>query len=101
MIAVVTVLVAFPAGYFLKGRLAANTLYAVAYLWAFVFQGVYLMLGLGSDGAAFSVDAFPWDYGLVAAAIFGVGFALVAAGRWVRERRSVGGRAAESVATTR
>ena len=44
MIAVVTILLAFPLGYFVSSRLAANTVYAVAYLWAFVFQGVYLML---------------------------------------------------------
>ena len=99
MIAIVTVLIAFPAGYFLKSHLAANTLYAVAYLWAFVFQGVYLMLDLGNDGAAFSADAFPWDYGLLAAAIFGAGFALVAAGRWVRARRTAGAQTAASVVT--
>ena len=44
MIAVVTLLVAFPAGYFFGSRLAANTTYAVAYLWAFVFQTLYLVL---------------------------------------------------------
>lgn len=99
MIAVVTVLVAFPAGYFLRSHLAANVLYAVAYLWAFVFQGVYLMLDLGTDGAAFTVDAFPWDYGVVAAAIFGAGFGLVSAGRWVRTRRTAAARAAASVVT--
>ncbi len=44
MIAVVTVLGAFALGYFLRSRLAANTAYAVAYLWAFTFQTLYLML---------------------------------------------------------
>ena len=54
MIAVVTVLLAFPLGYFLRSRLAANTTYAVAYLWAFIFQTLYLMLdslGSGSNPA--------------------------------------------------
>jgi len=37
MIAVVTILIAFPTGFFLRSRLAANTAYAIAYLWAFVF----------------------------------------------------------------
>jgi len=36
MVLVVTVLTAFPLGYLLRGRLAANTAYAIAYLWAFV-----------------------------------------------------------------
>ena len=44
MIAVVTVLSAFPLGYLLRSRLAANTTYAVAYLWAFIFQTLYLTL---------------------------------------------------------
>ena len=44
MIAVVTILLAFPVGFFLRSHLAANTAYAIAYLWAFVYQGVYLLL---------------------------------------------------------
>ncbi len=44
MIAVVTVLCAFPLGYFMRSRLAASTTYAVVYLWAFVFQTLYLLL---------------------------------------------------------
>jgi len=50
MIAVVTILSAFPLGFFLSNRLAANTTYAIAYLWAFVFQGIYLTLD-SLDGA--------------------------------------------------
>ena len=38
MIAVVTILAAFPLGFFLRNRLAANTAYAIAYLWEFVYQ---------------------------------------------------------------
>ncbi|MGB7448963.1 MAG: hypothetical protein WA892_07535 [Ornithinimicrobium sp.] len=34
MIAIVTVLVAFPLGYFVRSRLAANSAYALVYLWA-------------------------------------------------------------------
>ncbi len=44
MIAVVTLLCAFPLGWFLRSRLAANTAYAIAYLWAFCFQTLYLSL---------------------------------------------------------
>ena len=90
MIAVITLLVAFPAGYFLTSRLAANTTYAIAYLWAFVFQTLYLLLDSlsgTSTSPAFTTDAFPWAYGMVALLVFGAGFALVAGGRWVRSRR--------------
>jgi hypothetical protein len=93
MIAVVTILGAFALGYFLQSRLAANTAYAVAYLWAFTFQTLYLMLdSLNSgrtlnDEPAFVPDEFPWQYGLVTLAIFLVGFGLVNLGHWVRARR--------------
>jgi hypothetical protein len=97
MIAVVTILCAFPLGFFLSSRLAANTAYAIAYLWAFVFQGTYLMLDSVSNGKtlnddpAFVADEFPWEYGVVTLLIFAVGFGLVALGHRVgrgrRERR--------------
>ena len=93
MIAVVTILVAFPLGYFLRSHLAANTAYAIAYLWAFVFQGIYLMLDMldGGKRPAFEPDSFPISYGIVTAGIFAVGFGLVALGHRVgrsrRERR--------------
>ncbi len=97
MIAIVTVLLAFPLGFFLSSRLAANTAYAIAYLWAFVFQGTYLMLDSISNGdtlndePAFVADEFPWQYGVVTLLIFGVGFGLVALGHRVgrgrRQRR--------------
>jgi hypothetical protein len=99
MIAVVTVLLAFPLGYFVRSRLAANTTYAIAYLWAFVFQTMYLTLDVINESAnpAFGPEEFPLSYGLVALAIFGAGFGAVALGRWVRERR-VGGRASAATA---
>ena len=93
MIAVVTVLVAFPLGYLLRSHLAANVAYAIAYLWAFTFQGVYLTrMWVGGDHSAFpgAPEQFPIAYGLVAAAIFAVGFGLVALGQWVRSRRLSG-----------
>jgi len=93
MIAVVTVLLAFPLGYLLRSHLAANVAYAIAYLWAFTFQSLYLTLSwVGRDDSAFpkGPDAFPLSYGLVAAGIFAVGFGLVALGHWVRARRAVG-----------
>jgi len=88
VIAVVTVLLAFPLGYFLTSYLAANTAYAIAYLWAFVFQGVYLLLDAMNGGRdAFDPEEFPLSYGLVAAAIFAAGFGLVAVGRRVGTKR--------------
>ena len=96
MIAVVTLLAAFPLGFFLSHRLAANMTYAVAYLWAFVFQSVYLMLDSLDGGAnpAFTTSEFPVAYGAVALAIFAVGFGLVQLGHRVgrgrRERRRPG-----------
>jgi len=90
MIAIVTLLIAFPVGYAFRSRLAANTTYAVAYLWAFVFQTLYLVLDAlsgTSSNPAFTTDEFPWAYGTVALLVFGAGFALVAGGHWVRSRR--------------
>ncbi len=88
MIAVITLLVAFPAGYAVRSRLAANTIYATAYLWSFVFQTLYLTLNMLNHGEnpAFSPASFPWAYGLVAVLIFGAGFGLVALGGFVRSR---------------
>lgn len=94
MIAVVTVLAAFPLGYFMKSWFAANTTYAIAYLWALTYQAVYLLpmfiedmepAGPGDDAV---VAGFPLDYGIVTLGVFLAGFALVRAGRWVRQRRT-------------
>jgi hypothetical protein len=93
MIAIVTILCAFPLGFFVSSRLAANTAYAIAYLWAFVFQGIYLMLDSINNGKtlnddpAFVSDEFPWQYGVVTLLIFGVGFGLVAFGHRVGRGR--------------
>ena len=89
MIAVVTVLLAFPLGYRLRSHFAANTAYAIAYLWAFVYQTLYLVLDAMNDtkGAAFTPQEFPLSYGLVTAAIFGAGFVLVAWGHRVGDHR--------------
>jgi hypothetical protein len=90
MIAIVTILLAFPLGFFVRSHHAANTAYAVAYLWAFVFQGLYLTrMWVGGDDSAFprDPDTIPVSYGLVAGAIFAVGFGLVALGHRVGSRR--------------
>ncbi len=99
MIAVVTLLSAFPLGFFLTSRIAARTTYAIAYLWAFVFQGIYLMLDSldGGTNPAFETSEFPLSYGMVSLAILLVGLGLVQlghrAGRGRRECQPTGRRA--------
>ena len=90
MIAVLTLLLAFPLGYFLASRLAAATAYAVIYLWAFTFQTLYLLLDSlgGSTSPAFETGEFPVAYGVVTLAVFMVGFGLVTLGHWARTRSS-------------
>ncbi|HET6168410.1 MAG TPA: hypothetical protein VFI40_11525 [Nocardioides sp.] len=90
MVAIITILSAFPLGYLVRSRLAANTAYAVAYLWAFTFQTLYLILDVINDSTdpAFDQQKFPWAYGLVTLSIFLAGFGLVALGRLVRARRT-------------
>jgi hypothetical protein len=90
MIAIVTVLLALPLGYALRSHLAANVAYAIAYLWAFTFQGLYLTrMWVGGDDSSFpkNPDTIPISYALISAAIFGVGFGLVALGHRLRARR--------------
>ena len=92
MIAVITVLVALPAGYLLRSHLAANVAYAIAYLWAFSFQNLYLSrMWVGGDESAFPKDpnSLPISYGIFTAGLFGVGFGLVALGHRMRTRRAV------------
>ena len=100
MVAIVTILSAFPIGYLVRSRLAANTAYAIAYLWAFTFQTLYLVLEVVNDSAepAFEPQKFPFAYGAVTLSIFGTGFGLVALGRFVRERRLARGRPPVGVA---
>jgi hypothetical protein len=105
VIAIVTVLVAFPAGFFLRNRLSAVVLYVAAYAWAFCFQGVYLMLAAvdHQKDAAFDVGDFPWSYGVVTLAIYGAGIGLVFLGHRVgagRRARRVGSLVGEGVPRT-
>ena len=93
MIAVITVLVAFAAGYQFKSRLAANTTYVLAYLWAFLFQTLYLLLDAldpNSADPAFAPGVFPLSYGLVTLAVLAVGLGLVEAGHRLATRRTRG-----------
>lgn len=89
MIALVTVLFAFPLGFFLRHRLAAAATYAAMYLWSFTFQTAYLTRAWAAgDNSAFSRQPdFGVGYGLVTGAIFLVGFGLVAFGHRLGSRR--------------
>jgi len=88
----IAALLAFPLGYLIRSHLAANVAFAIAYLWAFTYQGLYLTRAwVGGDHSAFpkEPDVFPVSYGLVTAGIFAVGFGLVALGHRVAARRAV------------
>ena len=82
MIAVVTLVLCLPLGWFVQSRLVANTTYAVAYLWAFVFQTLYLLL----DSSAFRPGEFPLSYGVTTMGVFAVGFGLIALAHEARTR---------------
>jgi hypothetical protein len=89
MIALVTVLFAFPLGFFLRHRPAAAMAYATIYLWSFTFQTAYLTRAWAAgDHSAFAPEPdIGVSYGLVAGAIFLVGFGLVALGHRLGSRR--------------
>ena len=91
MIALVTILCAFPLGFFLRNRLTAAFVYATIYLWSFTFQTAYLTRGWvdGQDVGFRRPADFGIDYGLVTAAIFVVGFCLLTLGHLLGERRRV------------
>jgi hypothetical protein len=94
MIAICTVLFAFPLGYFVRSRLAANVAYIAIYSYAFTFQAIYLTRSwVGGDDSAFphNPDDPPLGYLAVSLAIYAVGFCLVRLGQYVRARRVRGG----------
>lgn len=91
MIAITTVLLALPLGFLVRNQLVASVAYAIAYLWAFTFQSLYLArMWVGGDHSAFpkDPDTLPISYGVVASAIFAVGFGLVAVGHRLGARRA-------------
>lgn len=89
MIALVTVLLALPLGVLCRHRLVAHTAYAIAYLWAFTFQTLYLLMDSlgGAAGAAFRPGEFPLSYGVVTLLVLVVGLGLVELGHRLGERR--------------
>lgn len=92
MIAIVTVLFAFPLGFFLRSRVGAYVGYVALYGYAFSFQNVYLLRDwIGDPSATFPRDpeSLPVSYLLVTALIYAAGFGLVTLGhRLGRGRRA-------------
>lgn len=91
MIAIVTVLLAFPLGFLLRNRLAAYVAYLAVFAYAFSFQNVYLLRSWvqDRDGGTFPGDAdqLPVSYLVVTAAIYAAGFGLVTLGHRLGARR--------------
>ena len=80
MVAIVTVLFAFPLGFFLRNRLAAYVAYIAIFAYSFTFQTLYLLRAwVGDDHTAFSADPdkLPLNYLAVTGAIYIVGFLLI------------------------
>ncbi|MEU4190586.1 hypothetical protein AB0E69_01710 [Kribbella sp. NPDC026611] len=92
MIAIATVLFAFPLGFFLRNRLAAHVAYIAIYAYCFTFQTLYLIRAwVGDSHQAFPADPdkLPFGYFAVTAGIYVVGNLLVALGhRLATKRRS-------------
>jgi hypothetical protein len=89
MIALVTLVAAFPLGFAVRDRLPAFGAYLALYLYAFTFQTGYLTRAwVQGDRSAF---ADPADVGLpylvVTAAVLAVGCALVLLGHRLGSRR--------------
>lgn len=83
MIAIATILLAAPLGYFFRNRVSAVVTYLAAFHFAYTFQTLYLLRSwVSGDYSAFpeDPDTLPLAYGLISAAILGAGVGLVLAG---------------------
>ena len=90
MVAIITVLFAFPLGFFVKNRMAAYVAYIAVFGYSFTFQTLYLLRSwVGDNTAAFSADPdkVPLDYLAVTAGIYLIGFALITLGHRVGAKR--------------
>ncbi|WP_328988520.1 hypothetical protein OG394_20080 [Kribbella sp. NBC_01245] len=90
MIAIVTVLLAFPLGFFLHNRTSAYVVYVAIFGYSFTFQTLYLLRAwVGGDHSAFSADPekLPLDYLAVTGAIYAVGFLLITLGHRLGAKR--------------
>ena len=90
MIAIATVLFAFPLGFFLRNRLSAYVAYVAIFGYCFTFQTLYLLRAwVGDSHKAFPADpdTLPFAYFVVTAGIYVVGNLLVALGHRVGTKR--------------
>ena len=90
MIAIATLVLAVPLGFFVSSRSAAFVAYMAVYVQLFVFQTAYLTRQwVDGDHSAFPKDADNLGFGylVVTSVIFAVGFLLVALGHRLATRR--------------
>lgn len=89
MVAIATVLLAFPLGFLLRDGRTAAFVYAVVYLWLYTFQTAELTRAwvAGDDTAFARPPQLALDYALVTGGILAVGLALVALGHRAGSRR--------------
>ncbi|MFB4300977.1 hypothetical protein [Actinomadura sp. NTSP31] len=86
---IVTLVVAFPLGFFVRSRGTAYVAYIAVHSFVFSFQNTELVREWsGGDHSAFPKDpgAVPWSYVLANVAIYAAGFGLVTLGHAVRTR---------------
>jgi hypothetical protein len=90
MVAIATVLFAFPLGFFLRNRTSAYVAYVAIFGYSFTFQTLYLLRAwIGDNTQAFSAnpEELPLSYLAVTGGIYAVGFLIVALGHRLGARR--------------
>jgi hypothetical protein len=90
MIAIVTVLFAFPLGFFLRNRNSAFIAYVAIFGYSFTFQTLYLLRSwIGDRALAFPKDpnALPFSYLGITGAIYLIGFGLIVFGHYLGAKR--------------
>ena len=86
MIAVLTVLIALPLGWFVRHRLTACVAYGLAFAHVYTFQTAVLLMAWSEDPAGDGMSDSV-EYLMVTTAIYAAGFGLVTLGGWLRARR--------------
>jgi hypothetical protein len=87
---IVTILLAAPIGYFVRGRLVAVLTFVAVHSFIFTFQSMELTREwVGGDNSAYpkKPKTVAWSYGVVNLIIYAAGFGLVLLGGWLAARR--------------
>jgi hypothetical protein len=90
MVAFITVLFAFPLGFFLRNRTSAYLAYVAIFGYSFTFQTLYLLRDwVGGNHSAFAADPeeMPFDYLAVTGGIYVIGFLLITLGHRLSAKR--------------